>query len=131
MSIPQRVSSATPAPSGRKADINIASRDVTGLTQKLKVYHRTFSPLFFRKEQQHWSLKYMQGQMLKIERKAIEPMARALDGGNVQAMQQFVSVGAWKDEPGDFVHPPDRRRRNAGRTRWRGDSGRLRLSQAG
>ena len=104
MSIPQRVSSATPAPSGRKADINIASRDVTGLTQKLKVYHRTFSPLFFRKEQRHWGLKYLEGQMLDIERKAIEPMARALEGGDVQAMQQFVSVGAWKDEPVILKH---------------------------
>jgi SRSO17 transposase len=99
MSIPQRVSSATPAPSGRKADINIASRDVTGLTQKLKVYHRTFSPLFFRKEQRHWGLKYLEGQMLDIERKAIEPIARALEGGDVQAMQQFISVGAWQDTP--------------------------------
>jgi len=99
MSIPPRVSSATPPPSGRKADINVAPRDVAGLLRQLREYHRTFSPLFFRKEQRHWSLKYLEGQMLDIERKAIEPMARALAGGEVQAMQQFISVGAWKDEP--------------------------------
>lgn len=35
--------------------------------------------------------------MLDLERKSIEPMA--LEGGNVQAMQQFISEGAWEDEP--------------------------------
>lgn len=99
MSIPQRVSSARPAPSGRKCVINIAPRDVAGLNQKLKAYHRTFSPLFVRKEQREWSRKYMEGQLLDIERKAIEPMARALEGGEAQAMQQFISVGAWVDTP--------------------------------
>jgi SRSO17 transposase len=99
VSIPQRVSSATPPPSGRKSEINVARRDVAGLNEKLKAYHRTFSPLFFRKEQRQWSRKYMEGQMLDIERKAIEPMARALEGGDVQAMQQFISVGAWDDTP--------------------------------
>ncbi len=97
MSILHRVSSATPAPSGRKSEINIAPRDVARLNQKLKAYHRTLSPLFFRKEQRQWSYKYMEGQLLDIERKAIEPMARALDGGEVQALQQFISVGAWDD----------------------------------
>jgi len=35
--------------------------------------------------------------MLDIERKSIEPMARALDGGNVQAMQQFTRASSWQD----------------------------------
>jgi SRSO17 transposase len=99
MIIPQRVSTAMPPPSGRKSECNITRRDVKGLTQKLKGYHKRFSPLFFRKEQRHWALWYMAGQMLGIERKAIEPMALALEGGDVEAMQQFISVGAWKDEP--------------------------------
>src|SRR5262245_13970783 len=37
--------------------------------------------------------------MLPIERKSIELMALALDGGSVQAMQQFVGQGQWADEP--------------------------------
>jgi SRSO17 transposase len=68
------------------------------LLKELKAFHRSFSPLFQRKEQRHWSHMYMQGQLLNLERKAIEPMARALEGGNVQAMQQFISAGAWADE---------------------------------
>lgn len=39
----------------------------------------------------------MEGQLLEIPRKSIEPMAQALEDGNVQAMQQFVSEGAWSD----------------------------------
>ncbi|MBM3131320.1 MAG: transposase, partial [Chloroflexi bacterium] len=82
MNLPPRVSIATPPPSARAPRFNLAPRDVANLLKELKAFHKTFSPHFQRKEQQHWSLKYMQGQMLKIERKAIEPMARALDGGN-------------------------------------------------
>jgi SRSO17 transposase len=36
--------------------------------------------------------------MLPRERKSIAPMALALEGGNVQAMQQFLGQGQWQDE---------------------------------
>ena len=87
-----------PPPSGRKADMNIAPRQVEGLLNELKVYHQLFADLFQRREQRHWSQKYLEGQMLELERKAIEPMALALDGGNVQAMQQFIGVSTWSDQ---------------------------------
>jgi len=77
--------------------LNIAPRDVTGLKQKLEAYHRTFAGRFKRQEQRHWAHKYLEGQMLDLERKAIEPMAQALEDGNIQAMQQFISHGAWSD----------------------------------
>lgn len=100
----QRISSAIPPPSGRKPLLNIAPRQVNGLADDLREYHSLYSPLFQRKEQRHWALKYMEGQMLDIERKSIEPMAQALDGGNVQAMQQFTSAGPWYDEPIIWKH---------------------------
>jgi SRSO17 transposase len=93
----ERVAGATPPPSGRKPGLNIAPRQVRGLKQKLKAYHQRFADRFRRKEQRHWSLQYMQGQMLEIKRKSIEPMAQALDDGNIQALQQFISEGAWSD----------------------------------
>lgn len=46
----------------------------------------------------------MEGQMLELDRKSIEPMARAVEGGNVQAMQQFISAGAWSDAAVIQVH---------------------------
>ena len=42
-------------------------------------------------------MTYLQGQLTDLERKSIEPMALALADGNVQAMQQFISLGAWDD----------------------------------
>lgn len=77
--------------------MNIAPRQVAGLLEELDRYQQSFSGLFRRKEQRQWAGKYMEGQMLDLERKSIEPMAQALDGGNVQAMQQFISEGAWSD----------------------------------
>jgi len=41
---------------------------------------------------------YVQELMTPIESKAIQPMAMALKGGNVQAMQQFDGQGRWPDE---------------------------------
>jgi SRSO17 transposase len=53
-------------------------------------YHATFAELYYRQQQAHRSYKYLQGLMLPIERTSIEPMALALKGGNVQALQQFI-----------------------------------------
>ena len=36
--------------------------------------------------------------MLPIERTAIEPMALALEGGDVRVMQQFLGQGQWQDD---------------------------------
>lgn len=78
--------------------MNLAPRDVEWLASELMDYHAVFALLFFREEQREQSLKYLQGQMLAIEHKSIEPMADALQGGNVQAMQQFIGLGAWDDD---------------------------------
>ena len=90
--------SVAPPPSGRPPDHNLVPRDVVALADELVAYHAAFAPLFHRSEQRHWALAYLQGQLLDLERKAIEPMALALKGGDVQAMQQFISKGAWDDD---------------------------------
>src|SRR5438067_9523617 len=86
-----------PPPSGLPPTGNLAPRDVATLADALLAYHAEFAPLFRRAEQRHWALQYLQGQLLDLERKSIEPMALALADGDVQAMQQFISVGAWDD----------------------------------
>jgi len=87
-----------PPPSGMPPEQNLAPRDVAALADELVAYHAIFAPLFRRREQRHWALQYLRGQLLDLERKSIEPMALALEGGNVQAMQQFLSDGAWDDD---------------------------------
>jgi len=53
----QRISSATPPPSGRKPKLNIAPRQINGLLTQLETYHEIYSPLFQRQEQRYWALK--------------------------------------------------------------------------
>jgi SRSO17 transposase len=100
----QRIGRALPPPSGRAPMMNISSRDVDGLGRELDQYHDGFAGCFVRCEQRYWALKYSQGQMLNLERKSIEPMAVAVAGGNIQAMQQFISQGAWSDDEVLTVH---------------------------
>jgi SRSO17 transposase len=90
--------SVVPPPSARPPEHNLAPRDVAALADDLVAYHAYFAPLFQRSEQRKWALAYLQGQLLELDRKSIEPMALALQDGNVQGMQQFISVGPWDDE---------------------------------
>src|SRR5215470_6725371 len=76
----------------------LCPEEIAALADELVQYHAAFAALCYRKEQAHWGLKYLQGLMLPIERKSIEPMALALDGGAVQAMQQCIGQGQWQDD---------------------------------
>jgi SRSO17 transposase len=89
--------SVVPPPSGRPPDHNLAPRDVAALAEELVAYHAHFAPLFQRAEQRTWALASLQGQLLELDRKSIEPMALALAGGDVQGMHQFISDGPWDD----------------------------------
>lgn len=97
MAITLRAPDRLPPPSARPPLLGVTPDEVVGLHDELLAYHAEFAALFCRAEQRQWALKYMEGQLLPLERKSIEPMADALDGGNVQAMQQFIGVGAWDD----------------------------------
>jgi hypothetical protein len=77
---------------------DLTPEEVAALADELGHYHAAFVDLYYRKEQAPWGYKYLPGLMLPIERKSIEPMALALDGGDVQAMQQFIGQGQWQEE---------------------------------
>ncbi len=98
MEITLRAPELAPPSSAHPPVSALAADEVRALHDELLAYHRGFAPLFHRTEQRHWALKYLEGRLLALERKSIEPMADALEGGNVQAMQQFVSAGAWDDD---------------------------------
>src|SRR5437763_15030934 len=87
-------SGRAPPPSGLPPTSNLAPRDVERLADALLTYHAAFAPPFRRAEQRYWALEYLQGQLLELERKSIEPMALALADGDVSAMQQCIRVGA-------------------------------------
>src|SRR5438045_2864503 len=98
MEIALRAPALLPPPSARPPGGALTPGELLALHDELVACHREFTALFHRSEQRHWALKYLEGQLLPLERKSIEPMAEALVGGNVQAMQQFISLGAWDDD---------------------------------
>jgi SRSO17 transposase len=78
--------------------LDLTSADVTALADERAAYHAEFADLYYRTEQAQWGCKYLQGLLLPLPRKSIQPMAWALEGGNVQAMQQFIGQGRWQDD---------------------------------
>src|SRR5918999_1799133 len=97
MEIALRAPALVPPPSARPPLVGLTAAEVAGLHDELLTYHEAFAPHFQRADQRHWALKYLEVQLLPLERNSIEPMADALAGGNGQAMQQFIGVGAWDD----------------------------------
>ena len=80
--------------------LDLMPQHIDSLLDELRIYHAIFSPLFQRPEQRNWSQTYLQGLLLELPRKSIEPMMLALRGADrnaIRAMQQFVSEGAWND----------------------------------
>jgi len=82
-------------PSAQPPTPNLAPRDVEHLADDLVAYHARFAPLFQRAEQRCAALLYLQGQLRDLERKTIEPLAHAVVGGDVQALQQFIGQSPW------------------------------------
>jgi SRSO17 transposase len=78
--------------------LDLSSEEIAALAEELGDDHAAFADLYYRKEQAYWGYKYLQGLMLPLERKSIEPMALALDGGDVQAMPQCIGQGQWQDD---------------------------------
>jgi SRSO17 transposase len=78
--------------------LDLTPEEVAALADELVHYQAAFADLYYRKEQAQSGYTYLQGLMLPIKRKSIEPMALALDGGDIQAMQQFIGQGQWQDE---------------------------------
>ena len=76
---------------------DLKKADIKDFDDELKGFHELFSDCFQRSESRDHFLKYMAGQFSDLERKSIEPIALAVEHGNVRAMQRFVSDTPWDD----------------------------------
>jgi len=76
-------------PAAQPPTLTRAPRDGERLADDLVADHARFAPLFQRPAQRHAALVYLRGQVRDRERKTSEPLAPAVEGGNVQALQQF------------------------------------------
>ena len=77
---------------------NITSQDIQKFSDELDGFHSYFHDCFKRSESREHFFKYMSGQFSELERKSIEPIALNIKGGNVRAMQRFVSDAPWDDD---------------------------------
>jgi SRSO17 transposase len=71
--------------------------DVFDLMTELKGFHENFTDCFQRSESRNNFYRYMSGQLCQLERKSIEPIAFAIEGAKVRAMQRFVSDAHWDE----------------------------------
>ena len=77
---------------------DLTSQDIQEFSDELDGFHSHFYDCFKRSESRDHFLKYMSGQFSELERKSIEPIALNIKGGNVRAMQRFVSDAPWDDD---------------------------------
>ena len=64
--------------------------------EQLMQFHSRFASLLYEKRQAHWAHKWLHGLLLEGVRKNAAGVARAVPGGNVQSMQQFMSDSPWE-----------------------------------
>jgi SRSO17 transposase len=76
---------------------DVKKEDIEKFHNELKGFHEVFRDCFSRSESRDHFFKYMVGQFSELERKSIEPIALAVEDGNIRAMQHFVSDVIWDD----------------------------------
>lgn len=75
----------------------VEKRDVQEFMEDLRGFHEEFRDCFSRSEPRGNFLRYMVGQLSELERKSIEPIALQVEGGNVRALQRFITDVVWDD----------------------------------
>ena len=77
---------------------DIVPSDVEGFMEELGEFQSAFHDCFARSEPRAHFFDYMVGQLRKLERKSIEPMALQVEGGSIRGMQRFISDVCWDEE---------------------------------
>ena len=75
----------------------LTADDLHALMPKLEQFHARFHRFFRRSESRAWSLKYLFGLMLPMERKNVENIAEQVEA-SPRRLQEFVSDSPWDDE---------------------------------
>jgi SRSO17 transposase len=77
---------------------NIDKKEVEAFTDELKGFHEEFKDCFSRSESRDNFFRYTAGQLSKLEKKSIEPIALNIQGGKVRSMQKFISDVIWDED---------------------------------
>lgn len=73
--------------------------DLIKVQKELAAFVELFRGELGRSERRQWCGAYLSGLLLDGERKSIQPIAERIEGGNVQAISQFVNQSPWAYEP--------------------------------
>jgi SRSO17 transposase len=82
---------------GRREDSDVTTDDLYALLPELERFHARFGRFFPRLESRSWSLKYLFGLTLPIERKNVENIAEQV-GAPPRKLQEFLSDSPWDGE---------------------------------
>lgn len=74
-------------------------RQIEKCAEQLEAFHERLGPLFADKRQRPWYRRWIHGLLLDGVRKNAAELARVVPGGEVQAMQQFLTDSTWPWEP--------------------------------
>ena len=77
---------------------DVVPSDVEGFMDALREFQSPFHDCFARSEPRAHFFDDMVGPLSALERKSREPMALALEGGNIRGMQRFISDDSWDEE---------------------------------
>src|SRR6266852_1229280 len=73
-------------------------QELRQLKPELDVFLERYAPLFGRDEAQDHAHRFVQGLLLGGDRRSVEKIAEAIEGGVVRSMQKFIGQAPWRDD---------------------------------
>jgi SRSO17 transposase len=77
---------------------DLVPSDVEGFMEELWEFQSAFHDCFARSESRAHFFDYTVGQLSKLERKSIEPMALRVEEGTIRGLQRFISDVVWDED---------------------------------
>jgi len=74
-------------------------KQIEQCARELEAFHERLGPLFPDRRQRPWYRRWVHGLLLDGVRKNAAELARVVPGGEVQAMQQFLTDSTWPWQP--------------------------------
>jgi SRSO17 transposase len=73
-------------------------QELRRLKPELDLFLDRYAPLFGREEAQGHAHRFVQGLLLGGDRRSVENIAEAIEGGVVRSMQKFIGQAPWRDD---------------------------------
>ena len=71
------------------------AQELRRLKPELEAFLDRYAPLFGRDEAQDHARRFVQGLLLGGDRRSVENIAEAIEGGVVRSLQKFIAPSPW------------------------------------